>query len=168
MQYSFCKPCRICLLLFASSMPQILLYLIEALCLFCYHGKACHHVLNLCPELQMVNPSKSLYSTEQAIQWLTEIAEALQYMHSLTPAVSLLSRCVVCGLICFLHSLFAVISESPRRIQLTQSAAAPTSLLHQPAAQHSRLHLPCPVAQPCVHLQVVHRDLKLENILLSK
>ena len=38
--------------------------------------------------LQMVNPSKSLYSTEQAVQWLSEIAEALQYMHSLTPAVS--------------------------------------------------------------------------------
>lgn len=36
---------------------------------------------------QMVNPSKSLYSTEQALQWLTEIAEALLYMHSLTPAV---------------------------------------------------------------------------------
>ena len=38
--------------------------------------------------LQMVNPSKSLYSTEQAVQWLTEIGEALQYMHTLTPAVS--------------------------------------------------------------------------------
>ncbi|DBB04448.1 TPA: hypothetical protein ACH3X1_012928 [Trebouxia sp. C0004] len=36
---------------------------------------------------QMVNPSKSLYSTEQAVQWLSEIAEALQYLHSLTPAV---------------------------------------------------------------------------------
>ena len=38
--------------------------------------------------LQMVSPSKSLYSTEQAVQWLTEIGEALQYMHTLTPAVS--------------------------------------------------------------------------------
>ena len=37
---------------------------------------------------QMVHPSKSLYSTEQAVQWLTEIGEALQYMHTLTPAVS--------------------------------------------------------------------------------
>lgn len=36
---------------------------------------------------QMVNPSKSLYSTEQGVQWLLEIAEALLYMHSLTPVV---------------------------------------------------------------------------------
>ena len=39
-------------------------------------------------DVQMVNPSKSMYSTEQAVQWLLEIAEALQYMHSLTPVVS--------------------------------------------------------------------------------
>lgn len=46
-------------------------------------------VANVWYMLQMVNPSKSLYSTEQAVQWLTEIADALHYMHTLTPAVSL-------------------------------------------------------------------------------
>lgn len=51
---------------------------------------------DVCCMLQMVNPSKSLYSTEQAVQWLTDIGEALQYMHTLTPAVSQHSYLLTC------------------------------------------------------------------------
>lgn len=57
--------------------------------------------------LQMVNPSKSLYSTEQAVQWLTEIGEALQYMHTLTPAVSQHSQLPIVYRLCCLLALVA-------------------------------------------------------------
>lgn len=39
----------------------------------------------------MVSPSKSLYTAEQAVQWLAQIADGLAYMHALDPTVS--SRC---------------------------------------------------------------------------
>ena len=39
--------------------------------------------------LQMVSPSKSIYTAEQAMQWLIQIADALAYMHALDPTVSL-------------------------------------------------------------------------------
>lgn len=39
----------------------------------------------------MVTPSKSIYTAQQALEWLVSIAEALAYMHSLDPTVCMTS-----------------------------------------------------------------------------
>ena len=46
----------------------------------------------------MVTPNKSIYTAEQAMQWLGQIADALAYMHALNPTVSM---CVYALTSCF-------------------------------------------------------------------
>ena len=114
----------------------------------------------------MVNPSKSLYSTEQGVQWLLEIAEALLYMHSLTPVVCLYAQHSYCHLR-VLSSLYIAIAKS-------SVSKGELQFGHDCGRKFSTGHIfkTCSCSSMLFRLrlllQVVHRDLKLENILLSE
>ena len=88
------------------------------------------------------------------MQWLGQIADALAYMHALNPTVSM---CCLCSHILFLAGLHT--DSSTNGCNAVQLACLCLPLD------------PCIAnwcTKVCGELQVVHRDLKLENILLSE